>query len=350
MPSGRPTSQPSESPSAQPSCTPSSAPTDPETMFLFYPNWDPVEAGCKNDGKHPPYMEANPRDYLMSTLAVCCKTYFGWNYDACVGKLRGTCSRALFYPDFEGDNEGCVDDGNEPAYMTDNHVDYMFSQLDDCCTTFFNWNFDECAGATSSANVGMYYPDFDDDANICKNNGNQPKYMNSSPTSWMHDTLAACCKTNYQWNYDACDPSNAASSGGTSSGSSGTSSGSSGTSSGMVWYYPDWAGSENICRNDGNQPQYMINTPLLWMHDNLRGCCEHHYGWNYDVCMSSGTAPATATTPATATGKYFMNWTLTPYRCSVDGGVEGTAKSWDELYDTLRECCSERNWWNDACD
>ena len=160
-------------------------------------------------------MDANPRDYLMSTLDRCCTTFFGWNYDGCIGSAPGMCARALFYPDWHGSDEGCVDDGNEPTYMTDNAMFYIFSQLEDCCNDNYASTFDTCMGsAASSKNNGLYYPDFDSTDHVCRNNGKQPGYMNNSPTHWMHTTLAACCTTNYNWNYDNCigsDPSSATS-------------------------------------------------------------------------------------------------------------------------------------------
>ena len=97
-------------------------------MHLYYPDWSPGGTGCVNDGNEPAYMSANPSWYLYSTLDDCCTTYFGWNYDGCMGNVRGTCVKALFYPDWEGTNEGCVDDGNEPPYMRDNYVYYS-----ECC-------------------------------------------------------------------------------------------------------------------------------------------------------------------------------------------------------------------------
>ena len=116
QPSGQPSSQPSSQPSQQPSCTPSSAPTNPDTMFLFYPDWSPYGSGCNNDGKQPNYMTKNPGDYLFSTLDSCCSTYFNWNYDTCMGLLPGECARELYYPDWNGSNEKCIADGNEPQY------------------------------------------------------------------------------------------------------------------------------------------------------------------------------------------------------------------------------------------
>ena len=43
-------------------------------------------------------VSANPNDYLRSTLDSCCRTFFDWNYDVCMGLLPGICARALFYP------------------------------------------------------------------------------------------------------------------------------------------------------------------------------------------------------------------------------------------------------------
>ena len=116
QPSSQPSFQPSSQPSQQPSCTPSSAPTNPDTMFLFYPDWSPNGSGCNNDGKQPNYMTKNPSDYLFSTLDRCCSTYFNWNYDTCMGLLPGECARELYYPDWSGSNEKCIADGNEPQY------------------------------------------------------------------------------------------------------------------------------------------------------------------------------------------------------------------------------------------
>merc|ERR1711957_737797 len=102
IPSVQPTGQPSSIPSSQPSCTPSSSPSDYATAHLFYPDWSSGGSGCKNDSKEPSYMAANPSYYMSTTLLKCCTTYFGWNYDVCMGNERGVCKRALWYPDWEG--------------------------------------------------------------------------------------------------------------------------------------------------------------------------------------------------------------------------------------------------------
>ncbi|KAL9179689.1 hypothetical protein ACHAXT_008979 [Thalassiosira profunda] len=343
VPSKQPSSQPSSQPSELPSCTPSMAPTDPETMHLYYPDWSPGGTGCVNDGNEPAYMSANPSWYLYSTLDDCCTTYFGWNYDGCMGDVRGTCVKALFYPDWEGSNEGCVDDGNEPPYMRDNYVYYMFANKEDCCSEHYNWNYDACVGR-STAIAGMYYPDFGGSEHICKNDGAQPQYMNVAPEVWMHTTLLECCTTNYNWNLDECL--------GTSPGASPVAAPTPAATRTM--WYPDWLSTDHVCRNDGNEPAYMTQNPSIWMFDAQVDCCNRNYQWNYDACIGTAAAAAAAApVPApVGSGDWYMDWGRGFCVQDCDGAVPcgGHAQAWDNLYPTKQQCCDERNWWNDDCE
>jgi len=264
QPSEQPTSQPSESPSAQPSCTPSMAPTNPDTMFLFYPDWSGTGEGCRNDGGEPAYMAANPRDYLSSSIIDCCSSYFGWIYDRCVGNLPGICARALFYPDWEGANQGCIDDGNEPDYMRDNAMGLLYVHLAECCEQHYSWNSQVCLDAPATLNSNLYFPDWEGD-DTCKNGGGQPDYMNNSPTLWMHDSLAACCKANYRHAYEECVGSDATS-------------GSSTLATLPGLWYPDWGQNSNhVCKNDNNEEEHMTNNPGLWMFSSQLECCKEHF-------------------------------------------------------------------------
>ena len=58
----------------------------------------------------------------------------------------------------------------------------------------------EAAGevdAVASPADGLYYPDWDGEEDICANNGKQPVYMTNNPTIWMHNDLKACCTANF---------------------------------------------------------------------------------------------------------------------------------------------------------
>ena len=71
----------------------------------------------RNDGDEPEYMELDPTSWLSSTVDSCCQKFFGgFNYDVCMGRYppdHDDCNVMLFYPDWEGANEGCTNDGKQ---------------------------------------------------------------------------------------------------------------------------------------------------------------------------------------------------------------------------------------------
>jgi len=278
-------------------------------------------------------MGASPGDHMHSTLDSCCSTYFGWNFDECVGNLPGSCARSLFYPDWEGSNDGCIDDGNEPRYITDNAMYHMFTKLKDCCEMHYQWNYFSCVGKKGVQNAELFYPDWDK-KQICVDGGGQPTYMNNDPDDWMHATLVECCSAYFSWEYNTC----------VASGPTTTP----GTLPGAGKYYPDWSNNNNVCSNDGAQPAYMTNNQDLWMYDELEACCNERYPWNYNVCVASALS---GSTPAfSGSNKYYMSWA--EKKCVQDctgTGCGGLASKWDILYDDLMTCCQERNWWNKDC-
>jgi hypothetical protein len=308
-------------PSEMPSCTPSQAPSPAPSIHLFYPDWSSsgYEQGCLNDGNQPAYMEANPTNYLHSTLDKCCSAHFTWNYEGCMGQLDDTCARALWYPDWEGSNTGCTRDGNEPLYMTQNAAVYLFNTKADCCNEYYEWGLDDCLGISSGGSGSKYYADWLGD-DICKNDGGAPLYMVQNPTQWLYDTLSACCSANYGWKVDEC------------LGTTTT------TTSGL--YYPDWSGDNEGCLNDGNEPEYMTQYSSMWMHSTLQACCEANYAWALTTCLG--------TTGGTGSTSWYMSWSSN--KCVQDcvgaSPCGGLAESWDATYTTQDECCTERMWWD----
>jgi hypothetical protein len=58
-----------------PSCTPSLASVPSPSINLFYPDQTFIyeyETGCLNDGNEPAWMVANPTNWLSSTLEKWC--------------------------------------------------------------------------------------------------------------------------------------------------------------------------------------------------------------------------------------------------------------------------------------
>lgn len=147
-------------------------------------------------------MRTNPEGfYLFLELADCCKKHYSWAYDECVG--NDLIPSGLYYPDWEG-VDTCIMDGNEPDYMRANSEGfYLFVELADCCKIHYSWDFDNCVGIDLIPS-GLYYPDWEGDNEGCKNDGGEPSYMVNDPTAWMYETLEKCCEERYSWDKDSC--------------------------------------------------------------------------------------------------------------------------------------------------
>lgn len=261
-------------------------------------------------------MDASPAQYLFSTLDKCCSTHFGWNYNSCMGLLDLTCSRALWYPDWEGENKGCKRDGNEPLYMIENPTTYMFSSKSDCCNEHYTWNLPECMGSSTSGR--KYYPDWSGD-DTCKADGDAPKYMLLNPTLWLYSTLSECCSENYSWKLNECLGSSDAGS--------------------ASLYYPDWSGDNDGCINDGDAPEYMVLNPSLWLHTTLQSCCEKNYSYILSQCIGSSV---------TGSDEWYMDYAASKCVKDCDGASPcgGLSNGWDEKYPTQDTCCNAKMWWD----
>jgi hypothetical protein len=112
-----------------------------------------------------------------------------------MGLVPKTCVTGLFYPDWEGENEGCVDNGMEPYYMTRNPYGYLFNTQEDCCKEHYSWDYKTCMGIKTGSG-DKWYPDWEGD-DKCKNDGRAPKYMVEAASIWLEDSLESCCKFMY---------------------------------------------------------------------------------------------------------------------------------------------------------
>jgi len=145
--------------------------------------------------------------------------------------------------------------------------------------------------------------------------------MTLDASIWMLATLNECCVRYFGWMVNKCM-------------------GTSGTALSGLWF-PDWEGSDDTCKNDGSEPEYMALNPESWMHSSKEDCCEANFGWMLNECLGSS---------ANATDKWFMDWTL--FKCKKDCDVGtgpscgGRANSWDGLFDTRSACCAEKAAWN----
>jgi len=264
-----PSSQPSNEPSLEPSCTPSSSPTEsPSTRFgvnLFYPKWAEGNEGCRNDGDEADYMAVNPTDWLSSSMEACCKKYFnGFLYDSCMGRYpsdHDDCNMKLFYPDWNGSNEGCLDDGKEPYYMLSNANYFLSNSIEECCEKFYGWRYFACTGTRPELTNGEYYPNWSGSGSstaTCLNDSKMPDYMLTNQAWYLSTTLEKCCERHFHWGIKDCLGTMDAGS--------------------NEWYV---SYEDKICVQDcnGASPCGGIATSWVELYSSKEKCCEDRLPW-----------------------------------------------------------------------
>ncbi len=206
----------------------------------------------RNDGNVPEYMAADATKWLTSTSAACCEKYFGgYNYQKCMrmappGQHGCNSGSTLFYPDWHGANRGCVDDGKylastlfnaniylllldakafayfpshvlhiissssssggEPYYMLSNHNFFIFKTREECCKTFYSWDYYGCTGTSPALTHGGYYPNWTRsiETTTCLNDGNYPAFMFDNQSWYFAPTLRECCEKHMHWKFNEC--------------------------------------------------------------------------------------------------------------------------------------------------
>lgn len=155
-------------------------------------------------------MAVNPTDWLSSTMQSCCKKFFGgYLYDSCMGRYppdHDDCNVMLYYPDWNGANEGCADDGQEPYYMLSNAPYFLSNTREECCKKFYEWNYISCTG-TIPETSGDYYPDWtgaSSSPSTCLSDGKMPHYMLTSQQWYLSSTLKECCERHFYWDLNNC--------------------------------------------------------------------------------------------------------------------------------------------------
>jgi len=179
---------------------------------------------------------------------------------------------------------------------------------------------DSLSASSSAPADSLYFPDWTMSNGGCKTGGGQPPYMTLDPSTWMLASLDECCARYYSWMLDDCE-------------------GASGAAPSGLWY-PDWAGGDDTCKDDGSEPSYMALNPDTWMHSSKQECCEAKFSWTLNECLGSG---------AGSTNEWYIDWILSKCKQDcVDTGPScgGRAESWDQLFETRSACCAEMAAWN----
>jgi len=155
-------------------------------------------------------MIVNPGEWLSTTLQKCCKKHFGgFYYDQCLFNhhppaLQGCSDPLLFYPDWHGSNERCLDDGEEPLYMLQNKEYFLSNSLLECCEKFYAWDIYGCTGTSPVLTNGEFYPDWEGVNDHCTREGEIPLYMLNNQRYYLSPTLEDCCEKHFSWRKDDC--------------------------------------------------------------------------------------------------------------------------------------------------
>lgn len=107
-----------------------------------------------------------------------------------------------WYPDWAGDNKGCIMAGIE-----DRDSIFKYKTLSECCAKHYQWDWNSCMGTNGAIGpdgIALYYPDWEGDNKSCKNDGKQPTYMSNNVNAWMYEDLESCCRASYMYNLNAC--------------------------------------------------------------------------------------------------------------------------------------------------
>ena len=109
----------------------------------------------------------------------------------------------------------------------------------------------------------------------------------------------------------------------------------------MRLYYPDWAGDNKKCLNDGEEPNYMLFNAHHFLSNTLQECCDRFYQWNLYGC--------TGITPTLSNGEYYPDWeNSSTGTCKNDGGFPEymLAEQGHYLSTTLEKCCKKHYHWD----
>ena len=107
----------------------------------FYPDWDYHSGTCLEDGNEPIYM-TNDTAFILDSLEECCERYYSWDTNSCMN-VKGS---GLWYADVL--NNVCVTDcesgeGSTCGGRANVFSDKLYANPRSCCESELAWRFVE---------------------------------------------------------------------------------------------------------------------------------------------------------------------------------------------------------------
>jgi len=112
------------------------------------------------------------------------------------------------------------------------------------------------------------------------------------------------------------------------------------------YWYPKWdgdnPGSDYTCLNDGQQSNYMENSPDAWLFENLDDCCKKYFQFAMVTCRKNSIDQL----------KWYPTLDVNPGGCANDGlePLYMKRSAEENLFDSSLECCEAfYPWMIDVC-
>jgi hypothetical protein len=129
----------------------------------WYPDWNIEGNHCANNGNIPPFMTSTKiqNQHIFKTQPECCKTWFSYATDECVGGSKKDSAVHKFFPDWMSNSKCSKKLANEFKAWDQKRYD----MLEECCSMWFSYAKQTCCdlpgvGGCGGAGVIVFIPDW----------------------------------------------------------------------------------------------------------------------------------------------------------------------------------------------
>jgi len=173
-----------------------------ETL-IWYPDWGTASHTCKNDGEAPMYMVLTGL-YFETSVQKCCERFFSWDLVGCAGSAANVPTG--FYPNWGNPDSKCLNSTETmPDYMQKNPTQWLFPDIESCCTKYYNWDHGKCvvgSGGNPSESATMKWFVVEEDK-LCRQDCPEDSGVTcgGSAERWdtLFDTAEKCCEGKLSW-------------------------------------------------------------------------------------------------------------------------------------------------------
>ena len=140
-------------------------------------------------------MLSNKEYFLSNTKEECCKKFYEFDYNNCAGAVPEL-TNGDYYPDWSGSDNPCRNDGKIPSYMLTNQPWYLSTTRRQCCERHFFWDVRTCLGTESEdEETETWYVDYN--AETCKK---------GKAEAWdeVFEDKDECCEKKMWWDEKRC--------------------------------------------------------------------------------------------------------------------------------------------------